>query len=548
MATSPYVAYAKRVCQTPQSEPIDATQVKNNAGGFVYALDPWAAMLRFLILGTEGGTYYAGEIKHTQQAARNTIKCIEEDGKKAVDLIVGISDAGRAAKNDPALFALALASATPDPATRAYALAALPKVARIPTHLFHFLAYVSGMRGWGRGLRAAIGNWYSMRPADNIAYQAVKYQSRDGWANKDAIILGHPKSPSLGHAALFNWLIKGKEGITEATPSIILAFHEVQATTNSKRVAELIRSHNLSREMLPTIMLNEKVVWEALLEKMPMTALIRNLGNLTKLGLVGPLSDETRKIANQLVDPIALTKARVHPLNILNAMKTYASGHGLKGKGEWTPVQKIVDALDRAFYLSFGNVEPTGKNLMLALDVSGSMVGPNIAGTSITPREACAALALITANVEPKYVITGFTSGGVPGSKGYASGGGYRGNAITQLAISPEQRLDDVVKYTAGLDFGGTDCALPMLLATAEKWKVDAFAIYTDSETWAGNVHPMQALKEYRNKSGIGNAKLIVNGMTATNFSIADPKDPLCLDVVGFDMNAPSMMSEFIRG
>ena len=43
-------------------------------------------------------------------------------------------------------------------------------------------------------------------------------------------------------------------------------------------------------------------------------------------------------------------------------------------------------------------------------------------------------------------------------------------------------------------------------------------------------------------------AKLIVVGMTATKFTIADPSDPGMLDVVGFDAAAPRVMADFARG
>lgn len=71
--------------------------------------------------------------------------------------------------------------------------------------------------------------------------------------------------------------------------------------------------------------------------------------------------------------------------------------------------------------------------------------------------------------------------------------------------------------------------------------------VYTDNETWAGNVHPYQALKDYRQASGRP-AKLIVVGMTATGFTIADPRDAGMLDLVGFDTAAPAVMADFARG
>jgi 60 kDa SS-A/Ro ribonucleoprotein len=207
-----------------------------------------------------------------------------------------------------------------------------------------------------------------------------------------------------------------------------------------------------------------------------------------------------------------------------------------------------VDALDAAFYTAFGNVEPAGTRLLLALDVSGSMTYGEIAGVpNLTPRDASAALALVTAATERRYEIVGFFAGrngfrkrGRPVHGGWVDG-------LTPLSISPRQRLDDAVKTVSDLPFGGTDCALPMLYAQACEREFDTFVILTDSETWAGDVHPAQALRDYRRASGI-DARLVVVGMVSNGFSIADPADPEMLDVVGFDTATPQLVSDFARG
>ena len=122
-----------------------------------------------------------------------------------------------------------------------------------------------------------------------------------------------------------------------------------------------------------------------------------------------------------------------------------------------------------------------------------------------------------------------------------------RTDGLTPLSISPRQRLDDAVKTVSGLPFGGTDCALPMLYAQALEREIDTFVIYTDSETWAGDIHPVQALRDYRHASGI-DARLVVVGMVSNGFSIADPADPGMLDVVGFDTATPQLIADFARG
>jgi 60 kDa SS-A/Ro ribonucleoprotein len=193
-------------------------------------------------------------------------------------------------------------------------------------------------------------------------------------------------------------------------------------------------------------------------------------------------------------------------------------------------VTAIVDALDAAFYTAFENVEPTGKRLLLALDVSGSMTWGNVADVpGLTPRDASAALTLVTAATETRYEVVGFC------------------DRLKPLSISPRQRLDDAVRTVSNLPFGSTDCAQPMLYALDKEREIDAFVIYTDSEAWAGDVHPVQALRAYRRASGI-DARLVVVGMVSNRFSIADPHDPGMLDVVGFDTATPQLVSDFARG
>ena len=114
---------------------------------------------------------------------------------------------------------------------------------------------------------------------------------------------------------------------------------------------------------------------------------------------------------------------------------------------------------------------------------------------------------------------------------------------MSELKISPNMRLDQVLRVMQNFNWGGTDCAQPMLHAMKHKMNVDKFCVYTDNETWAGRIHPTQALKQYRDQYGKG--KLIVVGTSATNFSIADPKDAGMLDVVGFDSATPQLISQF---
>ena len=521
--------------RTSQLDKSDSRQVANSAGGYTFEVTPVARLRRFLILGTEGGTYYTSAADLTKENAAVVMDFARNDAGTLVREIVSISQSGRAPKNNQAIFALAAAASLADDSGRRTALAALPDVARTGTHLFLFATYVEQFRGWGRGLRRAVGQWYLGKAVDSVAYQALKCRSREGWSHRDLLRLAHPVTDEAQRRALFDYITHGR---AEGVPRIVEGYEKVQSEPG--RAAAIVAQYGLSWDMLPDESLNDAKVWEALLDNgIPPTALMRQLPRLTRMGLLPATGGRTPEVAALLADPDRLRKGRVHPLAVLVAQRTYASGHSARGNSSWAPTRGVVDALDAAFYAAFGAVEPSGKTHLLGLDVSGSMGAP-ISGMPITCREASAALALVTAATEPEHMMMGFTS--ATGRSGFGGG-----TELTPLPISSRQRLDDVLRTISGLPFGGTDCALPIRWARETKTHVDVFSIYTDNETWAGPIHPHQALAQYRREVN-PNAKLVVVGMTSTGFTIADPSDAGMLDVVGFDSATPQLLSGFARG
>lgn len=512
--------------ETPQSEPIPGSgQVQNEAGGYSFAVDDWVRLERFLILGSEGGTYYATERDLTIQNAEVVVRCLKADPERTLRTVVQISDVGRAPKNEPAILALAVAAASGQIKS---VIEVLPKVCRIGTHLFGFAEAVQRQRGWGRGLKRAISHWYDSQTVDALAYQVAKYQQRNGWSHRDLLRLAHPKTEDLARNAVYRWVVGKEQAGSEALPPFLRACDEVKHA-GIVQVVTAISDHNLPRECVPTEYLDDLDVWDALLDKMPLMAMVRNLAKMTSIGLVAPNSAAAQKVCGRLRDQEYIKKSRLHPLSLLLASSVYSSGHGLKGSLSWTPVSTVNDALEDAFYLAFGNVTPAGKRTLLAMDVSGSMGYSTIAGTSLSAREAAAAMALVTARTESSYQFMAF------------------GTEFVPLNITARSRLSEAIRLTQSLLFGGTDCSYPIIWALERKMPVDTFVVYTDSQTWAGLIHPSQALLKYREKMGIP-ARLIVVGMTSNGFSIADPRDRGMLDVVGFDTATPEIMNGFSRG
>lgn len=511
-------------------------QVPKSSSGFAWDVDNWTRLERFLILGSERGAYYVNERELTLENIDAVTDCLKQDGLRVVKTVVEISAAGRAPKNDPVLFVLALASSPKfaDAKTIAAALEVLPQVARTGTQLCTFAAFVENLRGWGRGLRSAVSDWYLNKPASELAYQMVNYQHRNGWSHRDLLRLSHPKADTPAHNALFQWAVDGELGhlataeLLAAELRQVRAFEAAKKAVSEEEIARLVEEHRLTHEMIPSGWKNSARVWEALLESMPYVALVQHLGKLTAVGLLQASSPAAALVVARLIDRKRIANSRVHPIALLAALLRYKQGHDQEGELEWTPVATVTDALDDAFYLAFENVQPIGRRIYLALDASGSMQGTGCAGMpDVSAAMMSAALALVFAKRDPKTVIAAFH------------------DEIRSVDISRADSLDRACEAIVR-NGRSTDASLPMRDALRRNLAVDAFVIMTDNETWSGDRHPVQALDAYRKATGIA-AKLVVIAMAANSNSIADPNDAFQMDIAGFDASVPEVVTAFIK-
>lgn len=517
----------------PVTQKTRPDEVENSDGGFVFKLNLFKQLERFLVMGTEGGTYYISERKLTSDNIETLKQCLAENAVGTIDTIVDFSVNARVIKNETCVFALAYASASPDKETRRYALSKLSKVCRIGTDLFAFCEYAKFFRGRGRLLSNALKNWYLSKSPDSLQYQLAKYQSRNGWAHRDVLRLCKPKTDDPVRNAAFAWSVDKFSpehvevlGSTEK-PSFILGFEDAKKATSDSEVIALIEKYGLTREMIPTQFLNGNV-WKTLIVHSPYIATLRNLGVVTANGALEPLSSLTKQICARLKDPELIKKSKVHPMQILAALFTYKSGRGLRGSLSWTPIQQITTSLETAFYESFKNVEPSGKNMMLCLDVSSSMTWHDLGGIpGFTPAVASAVMAMITVRSEENYMVMAFSNNLVP------------------VPLTKYMSFEQTMQIIRSISMGGTNLGLPIEHAIKQKLDVDAFVVYTDNEVNHGYKVP-DLIAEYRRKCNKPDAKMVVVGMEVNQFTVADPKDFNMMDFAGFDPNTPSAISSFV--
>lgn len=527
----------KPSADTPVSKKVRDDQVANNGGGFSFQVSDKSRLERFLILGVDGGTYYVSEQDLTQQNVSWLEGLIRRDPALVLGTVYDVSTSGRAYRNSAAIFTLAMLLNHADDDYKSRTVRYIPEIARTATHVYELAQYIENLGGWGRSKRRAIAAWFTSKTPDQLAYQAVKYRQRNGWTLRDLMRLSHPVGVDQNVGAF----ILGKpEEYSGETPSIFDGFVVMQQASNIGEVIFVLDQYpNLPWEAIPTQFLKEPKVWKQLFQngQLKGQALVRNVTRLARLGLFDDMVF-ARQYANALTDEEMIRKTRLHPMQYLNASIVYAEGQmerdsygwgsATRKPKNWTTKAVIRDALKDGFYKSFKTIEPANKRFMIGVDVSGSMSWNAATGSDLTAAQGAAAMAVVTARVEPYTDVFGFA------------------NTFRDLNISPSDSFEEIMKKTNHMSFGSTNIALPMDHALKNKIDVDTFIVITDNEVNTGR-HPHLALKKYREQMN-PEARLVVMAMTSTHVTVADPLDRGMLDVVGFDSNAPKVVSDFAAG
>ena len=537
----------------PQTAPIlgrESEMVRNDAGGHVFTKDVWTRLYDFLVLGTEGGTYYADERTHTYRNIASVNAALTEDGPRAVALAVEISAArpARAPRNHPALYVVAAALAAADLDTRRAAADAVPRVARTTDHLAHLFGYFKALKGKPGGggvgraassspvVQRAWTNWYRAQAPDRVAYQILKGRQRktgDGeqFRPGDLLRLARPKPVNEVEDALFR-LAVGKAAPIDVSGyfASAKAYYEAQLADTPAKAVRAILAYHVPWEFLRPEVLAAPDVWEALVPTIGMTALIRNLARMTTNGALGPFRQSNARVAARLCDQAALHSARIHPFDLMLARLVYASGAAQPDprapRRTWDPVPEVVDALDRAYALSFGVAEKTRGRVVIGIDRSGSMAARVRHGGSDlgSAYHVASAVAQTLLHTWTDTWTLEFDDN-------------YHASRLRRDAS-----LGEIFSLRHG--GGGTDVSAPIRWALDNRIEADVFAIVTDNETWAGQRHTTRVLEDYRRVVNPA-ARVVVVSTTAAGYSVADPKDEGVLNVAGFDSALPTIVAGF---
>lgn len=540
-------------------KPMSARQKKNyDGGGYAFEPNAWTQFKKWLILGSDSPTYYATPQKLTVDNAKYALACLRKDPIRYIDTVAEVASKGLAPRRHTTLFAFALVFTHGSNAAKSYAREKLMSIVYTGDDIANFASMIVGekdsgvrvdyMRGWGRSVRNTVAAWYNGLSIEKLVYQLIKYRTRHGFSQGNLIKLSHPKPDTNARSAVYRWAVHGdvpEMNLQDESLEQLFAYEAAKTTVDSdgnpimeqkKKLINLIRLYGLPWEAVPNQWLNDPDVLKALFYNMPGQATLRQIPRLSNAGLL-----EDYEVKEELIRRFGsheyIRQQRLHPLKILQAHRIYSRGGGVRSS--WKTVPWVVDMLDGAFYLSFDNVEPTNKNVMINVDCSGSMLGnddgggwsiwPDCSGlTGVSPMYAAAAMATIRMRTEPFFMLVGFSNG------------------IQEIPIRSDSTLNEVYNAMKRVNAMATNIAAGMEYATKKGLPVDLFEIYTDNQGNRG-MHPSAAIDQYRNNTG-RDARVGFVAMVSYPHSVADPNKPYMMDFIGFDPTTPQMITRWASG
>ena len=444
----------------------------NRAEGPAYKSGDEQALVTYLTTGGVGNTYYADKQTLNDEASRYFKQFALRDPRFLAQAAIYARERGL--MRSAPITALVHLSTGGSEAKRMFH-AAFPRIIQTPGDLQDLWKLVRGpqkIRGVGRSIRTETNNWL----AHLNAYGAIKYGSTSqAFALRDIYRLSRGATFTGEAAAIAHYLTKGE--LTEDAPAQLRGYHEFKnATADIDTLMKLVGEHRLPWEVVASQVgdgdsAERTKVWGTMAINMPYMALLRNLSNLLKYGV---LQDQTMRtmVCARLASAEAVAKSKQLPFRFISAIRAVEGHRETAGGGV---LADVIDALKRALNLSVANF-PVGLGHTLAvLDVSGSMSASISTGHSHGR----------AANSEPlRYVDIGaiFAASVFKGAEG--------GDIMTfdtearyERGLSADMGVYDIATRI-NHSGGGTALSVPIQMALSAETKYDTMVFITDSESW----------------------------------------------------------------
>lgn len=505
--------------QTQRGTHVPDADTTNAAGGKAYKLSVEQALVKLVLTGTLGDTYYTTAVEQLDEL-KNLAGQVEP--QFLAQVAVYAREKGYMKDTSAVLLAILC---TRDTTLFKQVFARVVNNGKMLRNFVQIMrSGTVGRKSLGSAAKGEVQQWLLKAHPNEILNAAIGTTP----SLADVIKMVHPKPKDEARAALFAWII-GREHDASLLPENLQHLQAFR-TDSSQPVPEVPFLYLTSQADFT------RSHWESLLPTMTWTQLRMNLNTLVRNELFAPGYDKANEnaqyVATRLADVDAIQRANVFPYQLLT---TYQAT--LK-----SVPQVISNALQQAMEVAVGNVAKLPGLVAVGCDVSGSMQSPVTGrrGTKDSATRCIDVAALISAAILRKN-----QNGLVIPFDGQAYD--VRGQ------LNPFDSVMTMANQLASINGGTTECAAVMAALFHFQVKADLVVIVSDNESWSRGYGWMnratnldQLWAKYLAEVN-PNAKLICLDINPSSSSQVS-KRPNTLNIGGFSDNVFDLIRQFAEG
>ena len=291
----------------------------------------------------------------------------------------------------------------------------------------------------------------------------------------DVLKMTHPKPKTEQHDTFFAYVL-GKDYAIEQLPPQIQALEQF-------RLGQMTKVPKVPMQLLTNLNLTA-TQWAEIAKNGSWQMLRMNLNTFLRHG-VFEIKGMTKIIADKLMDETAIAKSRVLPYQLMMAWSALAEGMP----------HEIANALKFAMQRAIAHVPKLSGNVVIAIDVSGSMGSP-VTGyrKGATSQLRCVDVAALFASafkyVNPNIRLMPFDTQ-VRELPNLTKVQQY----LRKKALGDRQEEIDIfalAKKFANMCGGGTACSKPLELLVKENAEVDLVIYFSDNESWLDQIRGLK--------------------------------------------------------
>ena len=420
---------------------LPAATTHNEAGGLAYARTPQAALALYAATGCLNGTFYAS-------ADTQLDLVLALCAQVAPDFVARTAVYVRQTAHMKDMPALLLASLSVR--DREAFAAAFPRVVDNGRMLRNVVQILRsgrvGRKSMGSLPKRLVRTWLEQASVNQLIHAAIG----NAPSLADVIKMVHPKPADAEREALYAWVI-GKPYDEARLPETLRAYEAFKRDAQGE-LPELPFQYFTS---LPLSVSQ----WTVLARRASWQSLRMNLNTFQRNGVFED-AHAVAMVADRLRDPEAIRRARVFPYQLLTAFQATAR----------LP-DRIGAALQDAMEVATRNVPTLDGDVVVAVDVSGSMASPVTgyrkgATTGTRCVDVAALIAACIQRTNPQARVLPFDTD------------------VRELRLNPRDSVMTQARQLAALCGGGTNISAPLAKLNRGKAKVALLVLVSDNESW----------------------------------------------------------------